>query len=106
MKMKIQTKFGHTVKDLTRRKAIKERCYNCSGFFKPDVRNCTMIDCHLYPYRTGTHTNSKDRNIAIRKYCIFCCANQPAEVSKCPSYDCPMWAYRKSITDRSMEIKN
>ena len=107
MKMRIPTKSGlHVVKNLSRNKAIKEYCLNCSGFSRVGVRDCIMKECCLYPYRAGICDNSKDRSVAIRKYCLNCCCNQPGEVSKCISFDCPLWAYRKSITDRSMEIKD
>ena len=107
MKMKIPTKSGHTVKDLTRKKAIRHRCINCSGFFTPDVKNCTMTECHLYPYRMwGTVKHNISRAVSIRKYCLYCCAGQHPEVTKCPSHDCSLWPYRKFATDRSMEIKD
>jgi len=34
-------------------KAIHEKCYNCSGFQWNEVRQCTVYDCTLYPFRFG-----------------------------------------------------
>jgi hypothetical protein len=33
--------------------AIKERCYDCSGFEWKMVRECDFSDCALHPYRLG-----------------------------------------------------
>ena len=107
MKVLIQRKNGHEVVDLNRRKAIRERCLNCAGWFHKDVMNCTFTDCPLYPFRSGQgKQNAKARSKAIRKYCLYCMNRHHGEVSKCPSTDCPLFPYRKTNTDRSTEIKS
>jgi len=104
MKVEIMTKTGTKVKNLNRRKAIRERCINCSGWSTPEVTNCTFTDCQLYPYRSGQgKQNAKARSIAIREYCLWCGADQPNEVRKCPAILCPLFAFRLSSTDRSVE---
>jgi Zn-finger protein len=83
MKVLIMAKNGKRVVDLNRRKAIRERCLNCSAWFYPGVTNCTFTDCPLYPFRSGRgKQNAKARAKAIRKYCLCCMGGQSAEVSK------------------------
>ena len=106
MKVTILGKNGPKVIDLNRRKAIRERCLNCDGWYHKEVTNCTFKDCPLYPYRSGKgKQNAKDRTKAIRKYCLWCMNGQHGEVAKCPSTDCSLFPYRKTKTDRSTEIK-
>ena len=66
MKVSIQTKKGHKIIDINRRKAIQERCLNCSGFIDTEVRDCTHTDCDLYLFRLGKgKQNDRDRTKAI-----------------------------------------
>lgn len=106
MKVLIQTKDGrHKVKDLNRRKAIRERCLNCSGWSLPQVRNCEIIKCKLHPFRSGNgKQDSKARVIAIREYCLWCAGGSRSEVYHCPAKDCPLFAFRKQRIDRTVEI--
>ena len=107
MKVSIFGKNGPKVVDLNRRKAIRERCLNCAGWFPKEVANCTFIDCPLYPFRSGQgKQNAKARAKAIRSYCLWCMNGQYGEVSECPSSDCSLFPYRKTRTDRSTEIKS
>ena len=77
MKFKIQDKTGTTtVKDLSRRTAIKEQCLNCSGWSPSERSNCQHTDCELHPYREGKRPDggsSADRSKAIRSYCLENC---------------------------------
>jgi hypothetical protein len=107
MKVTILGKNGPKVVDLNRRKAIRERCLNCAGWYHKEVTNCTFTDCSLHPFRSGQGKQSaKARAKAIRKYCLWCMNGQHGEISKCPSTDCSLFAYRKNRTDRSTEIKS
>ena len=107
MKVSISGKIGLKVVDLNRRKAVRERCLNCSGWIHKEVANCEFPDCPLYPFRSGQgKQNAKARAKAIRKYCLGCMNGQFGEVSKCPSTECPLFAFRKIQTDRSTEIKS
>ena len=107
MKVKILGKNGPKVVHLNRRKAIRERCLNCSGWYPKEVTDCTFTDCPLHPFRSGRgKQNAKARAKAIRKYCLWCMNGQHGEVSKCPSTDCSLFPYRKNRTDRSTEIKS
>jgi len=100
-------KNGPKEVDLNRRKAIRERCLNCSGWAVKEVTICMFTDCPLYAFRSGRgKQNAKDRAKAIRDYCLWCCAGQLMEVSKCPSIDCPLFPYRKTKIERSAEIKS
>ena len=105
MKVEIQSKNGHKVVDLNRRKAIREKCLNCSGYSYVEVECCNFTDCPLHRFRTGRGVqNSKLRIEAIHKYCLWCMNGNKAEISKCVSRDCPLFPYRKSTVDKSVEF--
>ena len=106
MKVLVQTKDGHNrVKDLNRRKSIRELCLNCCGWTSSEVRKCKHIKCALHLYRTGNgNQNAKARGKAIRAYCLECSGGKHSEVKKCPVKDCPLFAFRKNGLDRSVEI--
>jgi hypothetical protein len=107
MKFKIQTKDSYKIINLNRRRAIRERCLNCSGWNPKKVANCNFKGCQLYPYRSGRgKQNAKERIKAIRSYCLWCMTGSRSEVSKCPSSDCSLFAYRNYNIDRSAEIKS
>ena len=40
-------------------KAIRAWCLECSCGVRAEVRNCTMLDCPLYPFRMGKNPNRK-----------------------------------------------
>jgi len=105
MKVEILSKQGTKVVDLNRRRAIRERCLNCSGWSPQEVTNCEHTDCPLYPFRTGTgRQDAKERDKAIREYCKWCMASEAP--SKCVARTCPLFAYRKSGVDRSVGVKD
>ncbi len=98
---------GYRMVELNRRKAIAEKCLNCSGFEYKSRQNCEFTSCLLYKYRTGTgKQDSVARNRAIRAYCRDDCMEGSAHyVSQCTSPDCPLFAYRMVRVDRSIEVK-
>ena len=109
MKVKIQDsrqKEGYRIVDLNRRKAIKEYCWNCSGFSRKERENCWGRDCELFPFRTGRGKQAvKARNDAIRAHCReHCMDGHPSYVTRCSSPDCPLYAYRQKKIDRSVEV--
>ena len=106
MKIKLQTKDGtYKIKDINRRKAIRERCLNCSGWELRQVRNCEITKCRLHPFRKrNDKQDAKARGKAIKAYCLWCSGGKPSEVTKCPVPDCPLFAFRKQRLDRSVEI--
>jgi len=90
---------------LNRRKAIRLRCLDCSGFEPSEVSRCEHTMCQLYPYRMGTGSQSPtDRRKAIAAYCLEnCMLDQVGEVTKCPSLSCSLHSYRvSSRVDRSV----
>jgi len=90
-----------------RRKSIRAKCLDCSGWSYKEVTNCEFKDCPLFPYRSGQgKQNAKDRAKAIRKYCMWCVNGQKKELLKCPSIDCELWPYRKSKVERPIKIKS
>ena len=105
MKVLIQGKNGPQIVDLNRRKAIRERCLNCSGWSVKAVTTCEFNDCSLYAFRSGKgKQNAKVRNKSIRDYCLWCMNGERSEVSKCVSFDCPLFPYRKSTPDRTQNL--
>ena len=58
MRVSILSKNGLKIVNLNRRKAIRERCLNCSCWRPQELTNCTLTDCPLYPYRTGNRTHT------------------------------------------------
>ena len=105
MKMKILSKSGLKVVDLNRRKAIRERCLNCSAWVSREVLECSFLSCPLFQFRMGTEKqNPKRRKNAIRKYCLWCMTGQQSEIGKCVSIHCPLFPFRQSSVDRSQEI--
>lgn len=82
--------------NLNRRKAIHERCLNCSGWSPKDVSSCIMEHCSLYPYRLGTgNQDAEKRKQAIRAYCLSCMNSQVGEVAKCQSNKCPLYVFKR-----------
>lgn len=107
MKYLIQGKHGKKEINLNRRKAIRERCLNCAGWFYKDVVGCEFEDCSLYPFRSGQgKQNAKERIKAVRSYCLWCMVGKRSEIAKCSSPDCSLFPYRMSRVDRTAEIKS
>lgn len=46
-------KDGLVTKELTRGRAIREKCMNCCCWNSAEVRRCGAKDCPLYPFRLG-----------------------------------------------------
>ena len=106
MEVPIQTKDGSIkIMNLNRRKAIRECCLNCAGWFPSEVRDCKDTKCPLHPYRSGYgKQDPKARRKAIREYCLWCSGGKHSEVTKCPVPDCPLFAYRKKRVDKSVKV--
>ena len=105
MKVKIQIKGGHKIINLNRRKAIRERCLNCSGWVPNEISNCEFVDCPLHPFRSGKgKQNPAIRKKALRNYCLWCMCGQRSEFSKCVSHDCPLFPYRQNGIDSASKM--
>jgi hypothetical protein len=104
MLAKIQSKTGLKTVDLNRRKAIRERCLNCSCWIPKEVQYCVFQDCPLYEYRSGKgRQNSKVRDKAIRVYCLWCMNGQREEIAKCVSGHCALFPFRKTTKDSAQK---
>jgi len=107
MLVSIFAKNGPRTVNLNRRKAIREKCLNCSAWSYTDVTDCEFTDCSLHIFRSGKgKQNVTARSKAIRKYCYWCMNGRHSEVTKCPSTDCPLFIYRKQRVDRTVNIKS
>lgn len=102
---KIRSKNGFKLVDLNRRKAIRQKCLDCSCWSHSEVRDCSSTDCYLHPFRMGKGKHdAKARAKAIRRHCLECCAESPTEIRKCVSTTCPLFSYRRKQLDRSVNI--
>lgn len=105
MLVKIQSKNGHETVNLNRRKAIRERCLNCTGWVRKEVKGCQLENCDIYPFRMGIgKQDANKRSKAIRNHCLDYCAGDQHEVYKCAAKDCSLYAFRKSSLDNSFKI--
>jgi hypothetical protein len=103
MQVEFKDEENHRKINLNRRKAIHEKCLNCSCWYPGRVTECTLKDCDLYSFRTGNGKQDADiRNKSIRDYCIWCTNGQVGEVTKCPSVNCSLFAYRKGGLERAI----
>jgi hypothetical protein len=97
MKAEILGKSGLHAVDLNRRRAIRERCLNCTCWMPKEVKHCPFPDCPLFLFRSGEgKQNAKERGKAIKAYCLWCQNGQPYEVRMCPSVHCPLHGFRGS----------
>ena len=95
MKVTIQSPDGLKTINLNRRKAIREKCFNCSGWSWVEVERCPFTDCNLFPYRMGRgKQDAAARNKAVRGHCVWCMAGDKYEVKRCTSPHCPLFAFR------------
>jgi hypothetical protein len=91
----VQTKNGVKEIDLNRRKAIRLKCLDCSGFERQEVTNCTHTECSLFEYRSGRgKQDAKRRDKAIKTYCMSCTLDQPFEITNCTSINCSLHIFR------------
>lgn len=51
---------------LTRGKAIRAKCLDCSCGDAKEVRLCPIKDCPLYPYRLGREEKDVTSNISLK----------------------------------------
>lgn len=80
---------------MNRRKSIRQKCLDCSGYEHKEVTDCTITDCPLYPFRGGTgKQNPKERNRAIKDYCLCCMNDQSSEIALCVSPFCSLFPFR------------
>lgn len=107
MKYRTRNIKGFKIVELNRRRAIRERCLNCSGWIPAEVKHCAFTGCSLYPYRMGKgKQNATNRSKGIRFHCLGCTNEQPKEVRLCQSTNCSLYPYRRTVTDKSYEIKS
>jgi hypothetical protein len=105
MLAEIQSKAGLKTVDLNRRKAIREKCLNCSCWDLKEVGNCKFTDCALHRYRKGKgKQDPKDRDRAIRGYCFWCMAGQRAEIARCVSVHCALFRFRRGKVEKAFSI--
>jgi hypothetical protein len=88
-------KQKETKGNMSRRKAIRLKCLDCSGYECSEVAHCQITNCPLYPLRSRVgKQNPKGRERAIKAYCLFCMNDQPREIALCISPFCSLFPYR------------
>ena len=77
---------------MTRGKAIRKYCLDCSGGSSKEVTKCPFLECPLYGFRrSGKGSRAK----AIKQYCFeHCMKRNLYEVRLCPTTTCVFWGYR------------
>ena len=48
-------------------KAIRKKCLDCTCNQPKEIRNCTVVNCALYPYRMG-HRPDKSTIDTIKRF--------------------------------------
>lgn len=92
------------LKRLSRRKACRAKCLDCTGGHTGEISRCHCLNCPLYEFRTGKgKQDARQRQKAIKKYCFWCMGGSKGEVDKCPSTHCPLYPYRKGGVERPSE---
>ncbi len=81
------------MKKITQTKAIRLRCIDCAET-KPEIRECTIKECPLWPGRMGKRPKGFQPLKAIREYCLWCCNGNTKEVRECPIRECVLWPFR------------
>ena len=66
-------------------RAIRAMCLECVGYVSDEVKNCTITDCPLYPFRLGRSVKGKSRLNAIKQHCRECMGGSSHLVAGCPS---------------------
>lgn len=61
-----QTVVMKDIKAPSMAKAIRTKCLDCCGGVRVEVRDCTMVNCPLFPYRFGK--NPKSAIKSLEKY--------------------------------------
>ena len=101
----IQSKRGLKTISLNRRRAVREKCLNCSVWSPREVAECIFDDCPLYPFRSGQgRQDAKARAKAIREFCSQCMAGY--RPSDCVVSHCPLFCYRKSKPESPVLSEN
>ena len=57
----------------TIRRAVGEKCLDCSGGLAREVTLCGVDECPLWEYRTGFHVSTSVYKDRMRKASISCC---------------------------------
>jgi hypothetical protein len=76
-------RFGRSEAGVSRLRAIRAKCLDCSGHFQPEVKGCAFEgQCDLWPYRMGRNPSLAGKggagNIARLQKCPDLLASVPA----------------------------
>jgi hypothetical protein len=105
MKVRILARDGFKIVRLNRRRAIRERCFNCSCWNIREVQVCKFGGCPLFPFRSGKGPqNAAARAKSIQAFCVWCMAGEKAEVRKCVSVHCPLYLFRRRRVEKAIPI--
>lgn len=54
---------GYSSQEKNPVKAIRKKCYDCSGWSYTEAERCQVKDCPLYPFRKGTNPFRKKKKM-------------------------------------------
>lgn len=94
----------HKFHKITRGKAIRKYCLDCSGGRSHEVTHCPFSECPLYGFR---RSGKGSRTKAIKQYCFEHCMNQNMnEVRHCLATTCFFWGYRHCNVGKGVNMTN
>lgn len=77
------------------RQAIRQYCVACSGNDFQEVRDCELVDCALYRFRTGDgKQDSLELSESIQGFCMWCRDESSDEIFGCENKECPLYSFR------------
>ena len=80
---------------ITPLRAVREKCYDCSAGSWPDVANCEIPECPLWPLRLGKRVAGVSPLRSIRRKCVDdCMCGSSSEVKRCHIAGCALHGYR------------
>lgn len=64
---KVTDKAKNGVRPLRPLKAIRAKCLDCCCWSPKEVRECTVLDCALFPYRLGRRPDPSETFLPAKK---------------------------------------
>jgi len=89
-------------------KAVRSKCSECANNQPHEIKECSVLDCPLYPLRFGRRKKGYLVLKAIKKRCLDCGEGTAQAVRKCKFPDCPLYRFRlgKNPARKGMGNKN
>ena len=79
---------------MTPLKAIRAKCFSCSGDSYKEIKLCPVQKCPLHALRHGKAVKGSRPLKAIRAKCYSCGEGTAKDIRECDLDCCPLHAYR------------